>query len=170
MMEQRSTKRIYIEIDGTPRPKPRMTQRDKWSVRKEVAAYLAYKDLVRWQVASIVKVPFERAVAISLHFHIPMPKSLTKKERAARLGFPHVMKPDLKNLVAGLEDALNDVAWKDDAQICQYKHMNKSWTEASEGRTVLIICPFYVEAVEAQALEKSRDRGLIHSLASADGR
>ena len=46
-----------------------------------------------------------------------VPKSYAKKRRAALLGKPHTHKPDADNLAKGILDALNGLAYPDDAQI-----------------------------------------------------
>ena len=41
----------------------------------------------------------------------------------------HVVKPDLDNLVKAVLDALNDLAWHDDAQIIEL-HVSKKYVES----------------------------------------
>ena len=53
------------------------------------------------------------ALTAEILFYLPRPKSLPKKVKH------HVKKPDLTNLVKGIEDALNGVCYKDDSQIIQ---------------------------------------------------
>lgn len=80
-------------------------------------------------------VSFERVVGMVAMKHFPEPitgpvrltviatfepaKSLSKKKRAERLHRPHCQKPDLDNIIKGLKDGLNRIAWADDAQVCQ---------------------------------------------------
>lgn len=83
----------------TPCPKPRMTQRDKWAKRPEVLRYRAFCD-----VARLLRIDVPPACRIV--FHIPMPPSWTKKQRADNEGQPHLQKPDLDNLAKALLDAV----------------------------------------------------------------
>lgn len=66
---------------------------------------------------------FEQGVPIrvSINFGMPVPKSFTKKKRAqiAEGELWHTVKPDCDNLAKAILDALNEVAWHDDAQIAE---------------------------------------------------
>lgn len=103
----------------TPIGKPRMTQRDKWAKRPCVARYWAFKDELRKQWDGD-KVPCQ----ICLTFHLPMPKSWSKKRRNQMLGTPHKQKPDIDNLVKSFLDCLledDSYVWRVDA--------SKLWSE-----------------------------------------
>lgn len=132
-----------LTIPGAPVPKPRMTQRDKWMPSKATQRYLAWKDVIRLMAAPIFKVPYTVPIQLSCHFFIAVPRSLTKLERAERLGGMHTVKPDLKNLIAGLEDALNKVAWADDSQIFSYARSAKFWVPRGDESTTVIVNPIY---------------------------
>ncbi len=55
---------------------------------------------------------FEGAIALHVDFYLQRPKSIKPAKR------PYMTtRPDLSKLIRGLEDALNEVIWKDDAQI-----------------------------------------------------
>lgn len=56
---------------------------------------------------------FDGPVTIEIVFTRPLPKSRPKREN----GSPDLRKPDTDNLVKTVFDALNGVAWRDDAQI-----------------------------------------------------
>lgn len=64
---------------------------------------------------------FERGVplAIKIYFGMPVPKSFTKKKCKQIVDGElwHTIKPDCDNLTKSILDALNEVAWHDDAQI-----------------------------------------------------
>ena len=68
--------------------------------------------------------PIEGPIALGALFYRAMPKYISsnqaKKELAlARKIFP-TPKPDIKNLVANIEDAFKGVFWIDDSQVVQY--------------------------------------------------
>ena len=86
----------------TPCTKPRMTQRDKWKKRPRVLKYFAFRDEVKLRG---VEYPESGAHII---FHIPLPKSRTKKKRALMDGKPHQQVPDKDNLDKVLMDAAYD--------------------------------------------------------------
>ena len=88
------------KFDITPVPKPRQTQRDRWLKRACVMRYRAFADEVRLQ-----KVPLPEAGA-HVVFCMPMPKSWSKKKRAAMEGSPHKQRPDCDNLFKALADAI----------------------------------------------------------------
>lgn len=103
----------------TPVPKPRMTQRDKWlnPPRPCVQRYWDFKDQVK---RAQVDLPTSGA---SILFKLPMPKSWSNKKKQRLNGGPHQSKPDLKNLLAALEDSL----YQDDSKIWEYKGLVKLW-------------------------------------------
>ena len=68
-------------------------------------------------------------VKLEATFAFPVPPSLSKKERDARLeqGW-HTQKPDRDNLEKALMDALSHVGlWDDDAQVCT-GNVEKRWS------------------------------------------
>ena len=88
---------MRAEID--PVPKPRMTQRDKWQKRPAVMRYREFCDQVR--LAGLM-VPESGGHVV---FSLAMPKSWSKKKKAAMIGQPHQGKPDVDNLAKALLDA-----------------------------------------------------------------
>lgn len=89
---------VIYSID--PVPKPRMTQRDKWSKRNCVTRYWVFKDLVK---EKNIKIPPGGGHVI---FYIPMPQSWSAKKRAAKDGAPHEQRPDLDNYLKALLDSV----------------------------------------------------------------
>jgi Holliday junction resolvase RusA-like endonuclease len=80
------------------------------------------------------------AIAITLHFTMPRPKSHygTGKNAAILKRFVpdyHTAKPDLDKLIRCVKDALTGVAWKDDSQVC---FMGEVWKKYGETPGVLI--------------------------------
>lgn len=130
---------ISLRLEGTPMPKPRMTQRDKWMPSKAAQRYFTWANLLKNHAAHLFQEPWRGPIILSAKFFLPVPRSLSMREKTARAGMPHTFKPDLKNLIAGLEDALNGVAWADDAVIIGYNNCAKYWASQShpQGQTVL---------------------------------
>ena len=85
----------------TPVPKPRMTQADRWKKRPAVLRYRAFCDEVRALGIEL------RPTGDRVIFILPMPKSWSKKKRAAMLGQPHQGKPDADNMLKALWDAVH---------------------------------------------------------------
>lgn len=73
--------------------------------------------------------PLETPIELVLAFRMPMPASWSMKRRAAMLGAFHTQKPDLDNLAKGIMDALNGLAWADDAQVFSLG-VGKAWGPA----------------------------------------
>jgi Holliday junction resolvase RusA-like endonuclease len=102
--------------DITPCPKPRMTRQDKFRgkpgrkpTRPCVARYWAFKDEVK------LKMMLQRTSLTdywmhlngkTIIFHMPMPKSWSKKKRDSYRGHAHLQTPDKDNLEKALMDAL----------------------------------------------------------------
>lgn len=115
-MERKS---IVPHYDIIPNAKPRMTRRDQWLTppRKCVAKYWAFKEECQLKK---LKIPQPCKIV----FFIPMPKSWSKKRKAAMIGEPHLQVPDLDNI----EKALFDAVYEDDAHIWNVWGV-KVWSE-----------------------------------------
>jgi len=95
-----------------PCPKPRMVNSDKWKKRPPVLRYFAFKDECKLKK---VEVPEAGSHII---FHIPMPKSWSKKKKLKMLGQPHQQWPDRDKLDKALLDAvLNEDSGVWDARV-----------------------------------------------------
>ncbi len=114
-----------IEIPIQPMPAPRLTHQGRHTARAK--KYYAYKKTLKM----FCKVnDFALSEKVKITFYMPVPKSITKKERAKRLGNPHKQRPDLDNLVKGVWDGLA----KEDGYI-HYLECSKIWAE--EGKIVI---------------------------------
>ena len=82
--------------------------------------------------------PLEGAIEIEITFAFPIPKSYSKKKRAQIVSgeLLATKRPDIDNLVKTVTDALNGVAYGDDAQIISVT-ANKCYDE-DEQTTVVI--------------------------------
>lgn len=108
-------KAITIEISGDPIPQPRA----RITVRNGFANAYTPKDhpihsyrmaiVLAWRAA--VNMQFDGPLRVTMHFQFARPKS---SKRAS-----HTVRPDVSNCIKGVEDALNGVAWGDDAQIVE---------------------------------------------------
>ena len=75
--------------------------------------------------------PAEVPVRLGLRIYRSIPKSWSKKkrERADAGAIRPVTKPDISNILKGVEDALNGLWYHDDSQIVEYGEMGK-WYSA----------------------------------------
>ena len=83
--------------------KPRMTRKDKYQTRPATARYWAFKDLI---ILAAKKQKFKLGNQYECKFFIKVPTSWGKKKKSDFCGRPHQQRPDLDNLIKGVQDAL----------------------------------------------------------------
>ena len=90
--------------------------------------------------------PFEGEIAILTKFYFPVCKSYTKKvKKMISDGEMHpTKKPDNDNLLKIVQDALNNVAYIDDAQIVA-SYEQKLYTDRDEGYVLVTIMEYVPE-------------------------
>ena len=83
--------------------------------------------------------PFETSVYVGMIFYRSIPKSFSKKQFADAVAgtLRPATKPDLDNTTKAILDALNGIAWKDDAVITDL-HLKKRYTTGMERVELLI--------------------------------
>jgi Holliday junction resolvase RusA-like endonuclease len=114
---------LVFSMTGNPRGKgrPRATMRGAHASMYTDAKTRAYEASVkRLALAAMAGVPpLEGALSVSLRFRMPIPKSATKKAKAAMSAgeTPHTSKPDIDNLQKALLDGMNGAVFRDDSQI-----------------------------------------------------
>jgi len=116
----RPGKYMRFSVQIQPMGKPRMTQKDQHKPAHK--RYWAYKDEVRRQV----NVPLWRLpepVTFNWVAWFQIPASLSKKEREARAGRIHRVKPDRDNI----DKALMDILFKLDQRISDTDYLCKRW-------------------------------------------
>lgn len=95
-------------IPIVPMGKPRMTRQDRWTDkhtgkgRPAVIRYFQYQDALNAALPG-----YELPERLIVNFYLPMPKSWSKKQRAARAGTPHDQRPDVDNLAKAFMDAFH---------------------------------------------------------------
>lgn len=107
--------KIYrrFEIPFIPRPQKR--PRDKGNQTYDPQASL--KNQIRTLFRALYKEvqPYDFPMKAQFTYHMPIPKSYSKKKRAFLIGKIHTISPDLSNLIKFTEDTFNNVIWKDEA-------------------------------------------------------
>ena len=123
---------FYLDIEPKAQSRPRFSNANGYARAYEKA------DIKKWKMTvaeMIIKQMVENnwrkfmtgtAVAFSVAFSIPFPKSYSKKKRIELDGAPHIQKPDVDNYVKALFDALTGVLWEDDDQV-SYLSATKAW-------------------------------------------
>jgi len=71
------------------------------------------------------------AISIEILYSFQRPQGLRKKEKSeidSGKSMPKTTKPDIDNLTKAILDALNGIAWNDDAQVAEIK-AKKIWSQ-----------------------------------------
>lgn len=74
---------------------------------------------------------FTGPVKLEVHATFKPADSWSSRKKLAMVGRPHTQKPDLDNLVKGISDALNRIAFVDDSQIAEVV-CSKEWGEVDQ--------------------------------------
>lgn len=118
-----------VPLPARGQGRPRFSRRngavykDPKDTEYEKAVATCYLEVAR-------RVPdFDGPVAMTLKAYYSKPKSWSKAKAARELY--KLSKPDLSNCAKSVEDALNEMAYKDDAQIVQLSAW-KGWGERDE--------------------------------------
>ncbi|MBU8733458.1 RusA family crossover junction endodeoxyribonuclease [Cytobacillus oceanisediminis] len=111
---------IKLNVKVEPMGAVRMTGRGKF-IKPNAQRYLHYKNHIQWHTKKQLKnrKTLSGAVAVEILFIMPIPGSWSRKKRDAAVGEWHVKKPDTDNLVKGVFDSLNKIAWNDDNQVAK---------------------------------------------------
>ena len=105
--------KLFIPITPKAAPRPRVTQRGTYNDK----TYTQYKEAIRLAYkAKYGTAPSTQPIAMKIDFFFKIPKSWSKKKKAAAKW--HIFRPDGDNLAKSIKDALNATAYKDDAQVC----------------------------------------------------
>jgi Holliday junction resolvase RusA-like endonuclease len=93
--------------------------------------YATYKEHIRLLASTrLKKIPQGKAIILKdVTFFMPIPESgktsiaIDGKRKQIKVteGMPHTKTPDTDNLLKGLKDGLNGVAWHDDAPVYRYE-------------------------------------------------
>lgn len=108
---------IVYEIPGIPIP----LQRHRHSGKRCFDPQKKEKETIRWVLKSALNTVYVASNAIKLvvEYHMPIPKSYSKKRAKECVLGPHATKPDLSNLIKFTEDVFNGIIWQDDSLISQ---------------------------------------------------
>ena len=125
---------ISFFVDADPVAQPRQ----RHAIRNGVAInYIpknhpihVYKEMVALRARTACNGILEGPVGVTLIFLMPRPQAMIWKTKP----MPRVLhdgKPDFDNLAKAIADALNGIAWKDDAQIarCVVEKYYAAWYE-----------------------------------------
>lgn len=131
---------ITFKIPGNPVSQPRVAAAKRgrfihiYTPEKKIKPYKDAIKLIATQ-AMAGKPPLEGPIDVCIHFYFDRPKSHTKKQRECAW---HAQKPDIDNLTKAVFDALNEICFQDDSQICLLD-VRKEWTYGDPAYTYVRI-------------------------------
>lgn len=110
--------RVRFQVEG--RPVPWKRQRTNGKVRFPAKGQAEAKQAIQWAFKAAAKGKTfchpKPAVAMNILAVFPLPQRLAKSD-GRRMGSPHVSTPDADNIAKLVKDALNGIAYADDAQV-----------------------------------------------------
>ena len=127
-----STYTAIVLGDPVAQGRPRFSRQGGFVKAYDPAKSRDYKSYVRMIAAQHTpESPVEGAIEFSLRIYRAIPKGMPKyKREAAKDGrLRPVIKPDVSNVLKGVEDALKGVWYKDDSQIVGYRVLGKWYDE-----------------------------------------
>lgn len=132
---------ITFEVPGdpVPQPRPRITTRGRHGHAYTPASHPihAYRAAIAEAAREAGATPTDTApITLIVDLVFARPKSHFRKS-GLKADAPKLPRADCSNVLKGLEDALNGVAWVDDTQVGRVV-VEKTW--GSEGRTTVRIC------------------------------
>ena len=112
--------------------RPRFSRQGGFVKAYDPAKSRDYKQYVRLVASEDApETPVTGAVVLSLRIYRSIPKSMSKKKREAALAgrLRPTTKPDVSNVLKGVEDALKGLWYTDDSQIVGYGTLGKWYAE-----------------------------------------
>ena len=103
---------MTIFIRPIPAPRPRVTKYGTYNDPK----YTAYKKAIGLYIKRKFNVS-DKPLRMNIEFMFKIPKSWSKKKKETMQY--HTSTPDIDNLVKGVMDSLNGIAYKDDSQVVE---------------------------------------------------
>jgi Holliday junction resolvase RusA-like endonuclease len=113
---------IHLVIPGeaVPQLRPRFARHGNFTQAYDPAKCRDYKAYIRYLAAeAYTGPPLEGQLALHVDIWRLPPKSWSKVKMAGALSgdIRPITKPDLSNVIKGIEDALKGIIWRDDAQV-----------------------------------------------------
>lgn len=124
---QKYQNRYEFTVFGIPIPKARAVVTNKFSKKGKRITFtpdrtkIAELDFIRQASIYAPVVPIQGPIALSVTFHMPLPKSWPKWKKLAAIGgkIRPTSTPDIDNLLKLVQDAMNKIFWNDDSQIVE---------------------------------------------------
>ncbi len=124
-------KKIKFEILGTPvaKGRPRLGKYATYTPQKTKN----YESLVKYSFLKEYPKfnPFMGELKVKIDAIFEVPKSYSNKKRVMLIHTGYTHRPDVDNLTKSVLDALNELAYKDDSQVCSL-YFNKYYGEEAK--------------------------------------
>jgi len=133
--------KMTIDHEPIGQPRPRAVRRG-YSIGMYTPTTHAVTSFKRMIVMAWKQVngrsQYSGPIAVWIHAWFSRPKRMVYKRKQMHEHW-HVTKPDADNIAKAVLDALNGVAWKDDAQVCAVHVVKRVRSDASPGRVDITI-------------------------------
>ena len=124
--------RAVVPCEPVPQGRPRFRRVGDHVIAYDPAKSREYKRIVQLVARSRApERPLEGAVRLTLVIYRAVPKSASKRKAGRMLEgrIRPTTKPDISNVLKGVEDALKGIWYKDDSQIVEYGEVSKYYGE-----------------------------------------
>ena len=113
---------FFVDIDPQPWQRPKTRVVNGFVKHYSPVKTKKYENQIADAYMQIKDAPFfekDQALRVSIHFDMPVPKSVSERKRNLMCTgvIEHTKRPDVDNMGKAVLDALNGIAWADDAQI-----------------------------------------------------
>jgi Holliday junction resolvase RusA-like endonuclease len=115
---------IKLFIPIKPMGAVRTTQKQKF-VDERAKKYHTYKQHIALLTRQQIRTPSAKPIMADVTFYMPIPTSWSGVKKEQHDGAMHTSKPDIDNLIKGLFDSFNKIAWKDDNQVYEVHSIKK---------------------------------------------
>ena len=136
-MENQSA--VAFVIPGTPvgKGRPKFARRGNFVTTYTPEKTASYENLVKVkaQEAMSGRPMIEGPVAVQIALHVTPPASWSQKKQLSALAreIRPTTKPDMDNVIKGIFDAMNEIVWRDDKQVCELRVV-KLYSPAAQAR------------------------------------
>lgn len=131
--------KVKFTIPGIPIPKarPRVVRGHAFTPKKTKEYETLVQDVYNLTVGKYLG---DSAIVATIDLYFPIPESYSKskKKRIADGEIKHTKRPDVDNCAKAILDALNEVAYKDDAQIVESR-ITKHYAVDGEVRAEVVL-------------------------------
>lgn len=128
-----------IEVLGKPigKGRPRFRSTGRFVQTYTPDKTVEFENLVRLEWHNAGNDMLRGNISAEIRAYFPIPKSVSKKKRAEMIHASYPHKPDCDNIAKAVLDALNGVAYEDDAQVVELAVIKKY---AETPKTVITLC------------------------------